>query len=223
MKKAGTVVLAAFGGIGVTVFLLLFLLAGTSPRRAVEKPVLHGAVKLSSFRDAPVQEEQTFATQDVQQVQPLEHVAQLEMSMDSPALEMDMPSMEMDFAPEVAGTAPVSGVPSMAAAGGLSSPSGGALTLGEVDEQPRPLYTPAPLYPIKAKRLGTECTVTLRILLREDGTVGKATPVDPQSGKEAFYEAAKETVMQWRFVPCKVDGKAVQCIADQPFSFSLSR
>ncbi|ABB37257.1 TonB family protein [Oleidesulfovibrio alaskensis G20] len=212
---------AVGGGVGVTLLLLLFLLAGTAPRVVTDEPVVHGAVRLSSFTEAPVRETETYATRDVQQVQPLEKMSEMDVSLDSPQLEMDMPSMEMDFAPELAGTVPLSGVPSVASAGGLSAPSGGAFTLGEVDEQPRPLYAPAPLYPMQEKRLGRECTVVVRILLAEDGTVKQATPVYAEDDTRTFHEAAVETVLRWRFVPCRKDGRAVQCIAEQPFTFSL--
>lgn len=223
MKPFRTYIPAVLGALGITGFLLLFLLAGTSSSSVPEKALLHGAVKLSSYTEAPVQETETYATQDVMQVQPLEHLAQMEMSLESPQLEMNMPSMEMDFAPELSGTVPVGGVPSLAMAGGVAAPSGGALTLGEVDEQPRPLYAPAPLYPARAKRIGEEKTVNIRILLRKDGTVTKATPLDQDESNGAFHEAAISTVLQWRFVPCKKDGEAVQCVADQPFSFSINR
>lgn len=223
MRALRTYIPAVSGALGITALLLLFLLAGTSSSSVPDKVMVHGAVRLSSYKEAPVQETETFATQEVMQVQPLEQLAQTEMSLESPQLEMNMPSMEMDFAPELSGTVPVGGVPSLAMAGGLAAPSGGALTLGEVDEQPRALYAPAPLYPSKAKRNGEEQVVNIRILLRKDGTVGKATPLNLNASNELFHEAAIETVLRWRFVPCKKDGEAVQCIADQPFSFSINR
>lgn len=132
-----------------------------------------------------------------------------------------MAGMETDFSAELAGTVPMSGLPSLAPAGGPAAPSGGAMTLGEVDELPHPLYAPAPLYPAKQKRRGKEQKVFVRIVLHEDGTVKSARPLNRTDQTAPFHDAAVEAVLQWRFYPCKKGGKAVQCVADQPFSFSL--
>jgi hypothetical protein len=111
---------AVGGGVGVTLLLLLFLLAGTAPRVVTDEPVVHGAVRLSSFTEAPVRETETYATRDVQQVQPLEKMSEMDVSLDSPQLEMDMPSMEMDFAPELAGAPALCAGPAVSDAGKTS-------------------------------------------------------------------------------------------------------
>jgi len=212
------------GGLGVTALLLAVLLAGTVAHKAPELVPLHGAVSLSSIQDAAQEQEQIYSTKDVPKVQPLEKLATAQdMTLEDPRMDMDASSMDLDLAPELAGTMSVAGVPALAEPGGLAAPGGGALTLGEVDEQPRALYAPPPLYPVQEKARAREYTVHVRILLRKDGTVAEAEPLRRTQENAAFLDAAVQAVMQWRFVPCRKGGEPVQCLADQPFSFTLAK
>lgn len=224
MSPLGRRVSGLTGGLGVTALLLLFLLLGTVTQGKPEKPALRGAIRLSSIEEAPVNEEETYSTRDVPQVEPLEQTVSMEeVSMEEPRMEMDMPSMDLELAPELAGTLPMSGLASLAEPGALAAPGGGALTLGEVDEQPRPIYAPLPMYPAREKALGKEVKVLVRIKLDRDGRVVEATPLELTDASRPFHEAAVQTVLQWRFVPCKKGNESVQCIADQPFAFSIAR
>lgn len=213
-----------FGGLAVTAILLGFLLAGSLSATVPAKAGRHGAVRLSNFKEAPVQKPETYTTADVPVVQPMEHISPAsDLSATEPMVEMDMPAMDMELAPEAVGAMPIAGLSELARPSAPSAPGGGALTLGEVDEQPRPLYAPQPLYPLDAKARGEQYVVAVHIILGKDGGVRRATPIGQTPESEPFHAAAVQAVKQWRFVPCKKDGKAVQCKADQPFTFSLTK
>lgn len=224
MSPATRTTLGVTGGTGITCFLLLFLLMGTFAGNTQESPPRHGAIRLSAFTEQPAQEDATYSTKEVPQVQHMEEVAAVaELSLEQPQLEMEAPSMDMDISPVAPGTVPMSGMPSIADAGALSAPGGGALTLGEVDEQPRVLYAPSPTYPHRQRAGGKEKNVIVRITLRKDGSVATAVPLSSTEETAPFLDAAVEAVLRWRFMPCKKDGQAVQCEADQPFAFSLGK
>lgn len=224
MSTLGQRLYGILGGVLVTALLLAFLLAGSFSGSVPEKTQVHGAVRLSNYQEETVREEEMYATSDTPQVEPMEQVtAPSEMNLDAPALEMDMPSMDMEMSPQVAGTIPIAGLSEIAAPSAHVAPSGGALTLGEVDELPRALYAPPPLYPMDAKAKDREYEVKVRIILRKDGTVGKVEPLYETPESAPFHAAAVEAIKHWRFIPCKKGGKAVQCMADQPVTFSLSQ
>jgi protein TonB len=66
-----------------------------------------------------------------------------------------------------------------------------------------------PEYPPASRRAGEEGTVTLKVLVTENGRAGEVS-VAKSSGFPKLDEAAiKEVQRNWRFVPGKEDGKAV--------------
>jgi len=212
------------GSLLVSAFLFLFLLAGTMEQSGETVVFTKGSIRLSEFHDRPVQEEEVYSATDVPQVKSMDKVnPTMETTLDQPQMDLEMPSVDLDIATEMAGTIPMAGLESMAAMSSMGAISGGGYTLGEVDEMPRALYTPQPLYPSAAKAKGIEKEVTVRIRLRTDGTVAEATPIRQTPETREFHQAAVEAVLQWRFMPCRKGGKAVMCIADQPVEFSLNR
>ena len=82
------------------------------------------------------------------------------------------------------------------------------------------LKNPPPAYPPIAKRRGEEGKVLLRVLVSADG---RAVTVDLQqsSGSVPLDEAALSAVRQWRFVPAKMDGLAVESRVQVPIIFRL--
>lgn len=216
--------IAVPGSFLISSFLFLFLLAGTMQQASEDQVFLKGAIRLSEFEDEPVREEEVYSTSDAPQVKSLDKInPTMDTSLDRPEMDLEMPSVDLDIATEMAGTIPMAGLESLAALSAMGAPSGGAFTLGEVDEMPRALYAPQPLFPSEKKAMGIEKEVTVRIRLRPDGTVAEALPVRQTPETEAFHKAAVDAVLQWRFMPCRKGGRAVMCVADQPVSFSLNR
>ncbi len=229
--------IASFAGaLGVTAFLFLFLIFLDSIfYKPLEEPARKGSIKLSQLKDAPPQEKQDQSEEKLPEVAELKPMEPVETPMEAPPVEISMPSVPMDFTPHITGTIPLAGMPSMAAptqkqaapsppkvaaqAPKAAAPSGGALTLGEVDELPRPIYAPPPPYPSSVKRR-QNVTVRVRVLLGENGRVMRVTPVGVRAEHRPFLEEVRKSVMRWQFSPCKKAGKAVQCVAEQPFVFT---
>jgi TonB family protein len=64
-----------------------------------------------------------------------------------------------------------------------------------------------PEYPKEAKQSGIEGRVSLRCLVRPDGTVDK---IEIISGEEPFVEAAKVAVGKWKYQRLVLNGVAVK-------------
>ena len=88
-----------------------------------------------------------------------------------------------------------------------------------VDKQPVPTYRVNPVYPDSARRAGLEGTVWLKALVDTDGMVKKAVVV--RSDNRIFDDAARQALLQWRFIPAILHGKFVRVWAMVPFHFKL--
>jgi protein TonB len=77
-----------------------------------------------------------------------------------------------------------------------------------------------PVYPWRAKSLGTEGWVKVEVIDGTDGTVSKVTVIDDQP-KDIFAEAAVTALKQWRFEPAYVEGRLVAQRAIQVLEFQL--
>lgn len=65
-----------------------------------------------------------------------------------------------------------------------------------------------PEYPTRSRRLNEQGTVVLQVLVLENGTAGKVE-VKNSSGFPLLDEAAKNAVIQWHFMPAKIDGQPI--------------
>jgi protein TonB len=80
---------------------------------------------------------------------------------------------------------------------------------------------PAPRYPRQALRQRLEGTVTLRVLVDEQGWP-REVEVERSSGHRELDRAAREQVLaKWRFHPAQAQGRAVRAYALVPIAFSL--
>jgi TonB family protein len=93
-----------------------------------------------------------------------------------------------------------------------------AFALGEVDVAPRRISGGEPAYPRLEASAGREGAVTLRFVVREDGSVSEIE-VEEHRGASAFVEAATEAVRGWRFSPARRSGRVVACVCLQRLSF----
>lgn len=76
-------------------------------------------------------------------------------------------------------------------------------------------------YPAPLRELGVVGTLTVRMLVREDGTVDPRSVSIENSTHDAFSDAARRTVEQMRFRPAKVDDAAVNVWVTLPIAFQL--
>jgi protein TonB len=78
------------------------------------------------------------------------------------------------------------------------------------------LNNPPPNYPLAAQRRGDHGTVQLRLIVTAEG-LAKNVVVEQSSGHRALDEAAVAAVRNWRFVPARQGGLAI----DWPYTQSI--
>ena len=82
------------------------------------------------------------------------------------------------------------------------------------------LENPAPAYPALSRRSGEEGKVMLRVLVSPAGRADDVQ-VRTSSGSPRLDEAARTTVLRWKFVPAKRGDEAVSAWVLIPISFRL--
>ncbi|QWA10395.1 energy transducer TonB [Sodalis ligni] len=112
-----------------------------------------------------------------------------------------------------ANTAATTGAPAANNAGSSITPAvSGMQSLGN----------PPPDYPPLALRRQQQGSVTLRILVLENGHADSVTVIK-SSQSELLDNAAIKTVGQWRFIPAKRGSQAIKGYAIQTITFTLPR
>lgn len=94
-----------------------------------------------------------------------------------------------------------------------------ALAPGSSSE-PRFVHQPKPQYPPEARQNGWEGTVTLRLEMRADGTVGQVA-VAKSSGYPALDNAAQEAAHTWKHEPARQNGTAITRWVELSLTFAL--
>ena len=89
-------------------------------------------------------------------------------------------------------------------------------------EAPRFVHQPTPVYPDVARQNGWEGTVTLRLELLADGTVGEVQ-VARSSGYTALDTAAQEAAKTWKHEPATENGTPVARWAELHLTFKLDK
>lgn len=83
------------------------------------------------------------------------------------------------------------------------------------------LSNPAPRYPMAARRRGQEGRVLLRVLVTPEGLPGSVSLLRT-SGHRLLDKAALAAVEDWRFVPGRRGGAAIESMIDVPIAFKLT-
>jgi protein TonB len=86
--------------------------------------------------------------------------------------------------------------------------------------RPRYLEAMRPPYPRRAREMGWEGTVVLRVEVHADGTVG-AVSVHRTSGHDTLDEAALTAVKRWKFAPPTDGAFSLATVVDVPVRFDL--
>jgi len=84
------------------------------------------------------------------------------------------------------------------------------------------LNNPAPIYPQLSRRLRETGVVILEVLVKADGSLGDMR-LKTSSGYTRLDESALRAVKNWRFVPAKRGGEAIDFWYELPIEFSLNR
>ena len=82
------------------------------------------------------------------------------------------------------------------------------------------LHNPEPPYPERSRELGEHGRVILQVRVSADG---RALQVEVISGSHSrrLDEAARQAVTDWRFIPARQDGVAVESSLQIPITFAL--
>jgi protein TonB len=118
--------------------------------------------------------------------------------------------------------------PDTARDSGTAGPSGAAADTPEVAaiERTAPGFAvgsganPLPDYPYRARRLGQQGRVVLRVAVSPNG-MPVEVEVARSSGHDNLDDAALDTVRQWRFTPAQIGGVAVAGTVEVPITFRL--
>jgi len=91
---------------------------------------------------------------------------------------------------------------------------------GDLDSPLTVLSRIPPIYPLHAKRRGTEGWVRVRFIVHEDGHVDNVT-VEESEPPEIFNDSVIRSVSGWRFKAGTIDGIAVKTWAETTIRFTL--
>lgn len=129
--------------------------------------------------------------------------------------------------PQAATTPVTDSAPVMNEGTEYAEPAEEGLPVGSFEAGPPSLETlaydvhPAPRYPRQALRAGKEGTVTLRVLVDEQGWP-KSVEIEHSSGHRELDRTAREHVLaKWRFHPAMRQGRAISAYALVPIDFRL--
>jgi protein TonB len=98
----------------------------------------------------------------------------------------------------------------------------GPVKMAKMDSELTPMLQIRPIYPSRARMMGTEGHVTVRLEVNESGEVTKVTIVN-SIPKGVFDSAVRRAVKRWKFRPKTVDGKAVEQSGVLTINFSLDQ
>jgi TonB family protein len=87
------------------------------------------------------------------------------------------------------------------------------------DFRNRLTYSPHPVYPELAQRVGIQGVVKLQVRVLKDGRVEVLKVLQ---GESALAEAASTAVKQWRGKPAWINGKEVEVVSTVTFNFQLN-
>jgi len=196
-------------------------------RRAVE--IVVPVAILSEFIEPPQPKVEPPAPRPPAPPKPPEPVKQPVVRRTAPApppLPVASPAPDLiPLAPEVAPaltaplppiTAPVAVAPTPPAPPAPPAPVRVELPSSDADY----LQNPKPAYPAISKRLGEQGKVVVRVLIGTDGTAQKAE-IQQSSGFDRLDQAARTTVLKWRYVPGRRGGVAQAMWFNVPIHFDL--
>jgi protein TonB len=127
-----------------------------------------------------------------------------------------------DFGAELGGVA-MEGAIAIDLAGGANSAMKTEFVFEsyELDQAPRAVVKTPPMYPFRARQQGIEGVVQVKILVKEDGSVGEVLIMDARP-PDTFEESVLTAVPRWRFEPGVIGGKKVTSWVVTALHFKLN-
>jgi protein TonB len=137
-----------------------------------------------------------------------------------PAVEaqpLDLSMLEMALAPGDGGFGGGDFSVNLEGVTGNSEEVDAIFSLSDLDQKPRVVYQPAPIYPQELARKGMQGTVYVLFIVDKTGRTRDLKV--QKSTHPAFNEPAIKAVKQWKFEPGKRKGKPVQFRMRVPITF----
>lgn len=101
--------------------------------------------------------------------------------------------------------------------GALDGNVEGAFSLAEIDQKPRAISQPAPMYPADMRSKKLEGVVTVVFVVDAAGNV--SSPRVENSSHSSFDKPALDAVKKWKFEPALRSGRRVACKMRVPIRF----
>jgi protein TonB len=191
-------------------------------RKAEEELEKRKADEVDTAQDAPP---------DMRQLVALEE-DMTALAAATPKLEaLSLAALESAMGPAAGGEGDFGGAFSLASGGriGGAAAAGGAeevakedlvFSLSELDQQPRPVFQTAPVYPAELRQQKIEGTVYIVAVIDASGKV--LQPKVERSTHVAFDAPALEAVRRWKFEPAVRSGQKVPAKLRLPIRFTMS-
>lgn len=125
-----------------------------------------------------------------------------------PRMELAMPALHGDFG--------------VSLDFGIAAAGDGVFDIADIDQPPRPVVQPPPMYPPAARQAGLEGRVDVEFIVLADGTVTDVQVLESRPGA-MFVSSAVSAVRQWRFEPARLRGEPVPVRVRVPLEFRLER
>lgn len=190
-------------------------------------PVLLETPLMVQFIEPPKPLERAAASRPLSSAQPKREVVRPPRSTPPKPLETTSSSEPAPASAPVVAEPPPAGARSGSSSGAgrgatVAGESGGGGDVVGARFDADYLQNPAPPYPPQSRRIGEEGKVVLRVLVT---TTGRAQEVEIKtpSGSNRLDESARKTVRQWKFVPAKRGGAAVESWVLVPIVFKLEQ
>ncbi|HYA48726.1 MAG TPA: TonB family protein, partial [Burkholderiales bacterium] len=100
---------------------------------------------------------------------------------------------------------------------------GDLVDLAAVDEAPKTIKSPDPVYPAQAARFGKEGSITVNALISETGSVIETGILKGLRDDMGLEKAAMDAVKKWKFQPAKKDGVNVRVWKPIVITFKANR
>jgi len=205
------------GAVGINLLLLLFIALLFQPRSLPRRLIPYQPVPVWRVEHVPPEPE-TRPDQDVKP--PAAMTSPPPLSLDYlprfrveklPVVELPQP--ELNLSPRITGLPVLSP---------LIQPVKAFYQPGELDQQPAPMGTPAPLYPPRARMRGIEGKVRVRFLVDREGLVQNVRIVKAEP--EGYFEpAVRNALATWRFRPGRLGRSKVATEVETTIVFKLDR
>ena len=204
------------GALGINLFLLLAIPLFFQPRKMTRKvpslnPVFVWQVEHPKAEPKPTPRREKEDLVKKAAILPPVQLESLPLPRTKALPVMELPLPDFKISPQIAGLEALSPLLPVAKP---------FYQTGELDQQPLPLATPAPLYPPRARIRGIEGKVRIRFLVDQQGLVKRIKII--RAEPEGYFEqAVRTTLANWHFRPGTVANHKVVTEVETTIVFKL--